>query len=68
MVTYGEATVTADILGWLVGDDIDGSAGIIAPVQGTLGSAQDFDTLNIEQRAELRRGLAGDHAVHVHCD
>ena len=32
----------------IIGDDVDGAAKCVAPVQGSLRSAQNFDTVDVE--------------------
>ena len=54
VVAECQASVSRRLFSRLVRDDVDGAAGGIAAVQRALRTPQDFDSLDVEQRPELR--------------
>src|SRR5690606_22307630 len=60
VVAGRQARIAIELVAGLAGDHVDRTPGRVAPVERALRAAQHLDALDVEQRAELRRGLTGD--------
>ena len=60
--------IATEFLRWRIGDDIDGAARCVSPIQGALRALEHFYPLKIIEVATHRAGSTDVNTVDTYCD